>query len=1019
LDVREHFDALSQETKGLNGSHRMKGALAVFKPELVDQDGTAYPLIAPISDPHPVITVDSITVTPQADATATVAILGKVEDAVSDFDVGARPREVRFLDYTAPIVADGAPESDPIWKPHAWRGRFELRFNMQLRQDDIIGNVTVLNALGNEGSARIVINSKFRLEWPDQGLPAASYDDIRAPEATLQAQPKAGTPTSLGLSLDKVTYVTMTEGTAGSGILTGTLPSGTTWRWTVPELVVPISVEAGTLLPVPAKLSGNLAIQQPAVTPVSLPLDLTRLTGLNYATIVHVVGGDEEAGNTARVILESAHGTIGKSSESGLVKPLRLRRQMPMGMTVPTQESKFAGMSFHWQPDPSDPTVWLSDKAVLLTQLPGATDTQVVDATSPADLRVVSGDNTGAEMYMSLIMSDNPHDTITVGTGLTVKIRAKVAGWIPSEAAQALTNGTWKLKANADEGTSGAEIVLSDMEEDRSERKDGAAWFGFGRVERKTVYTFKATIPAAQTLGMYDVVWTDGSGKEHPPLKEQVRIIHPLVIMLCIDGMNGDLFQEALGGAKDGSGLDLVFGKAKSKIAGSPVNAPRTMPSDQFFSPSTTKTAINSLPTVTWCNWGTTFTGKEPGEHGVLGNSFFRREVNGSRPLYSGNAESAFDSRSDHQNAAVYGLSPLLYPGTQTLFQDFAAMDNAREVVSIHAWYPNAKKSGTDFTGIAAGEYGEANEEAASNLRCIRYLLPGWVGWSALRGEVIPSLQALHHNEEGAKEADQISGERALEVLTNAENLPSLLAIYFPGPDNLGHAKGRTGVSGDPNDGSKSLAVTKEFLMNEVTGTDAQLKLLHQRVEKLGVQNAVIWLAVSDHGLMGTNRDRHLHPRQVGPPGTVGVSAENPLTGGLFSLRDGANFVIDDSAVPNSPPSTGGQKYIRTKLEHRSEMEVFFRRVFDTRPNLPPDATTDTVWYDRPITAADGTVVPALTALWAPELPVNAIYSPDGGLAHIYVREQGGPNWHLASGIWPSWHQHQTISVVSGQGISG
>ncbi len=45
------------------------------------------------------------------------------------------------------------------------------------------------------------------------------------------------------------------------------------------------------------------------------------------------------------------------------------------------------------------------------------------------------------------------------------------------------------------------------------------------------------------------------------------------------------------------------------------------------------------------------------GQHGVLGNSFFRREVNGSRPLYSANAESAYDAGRDHQNVILPPLS--------------------------------------------------------------------------------------------------------------------------------------------------------------------------------------------------------------------------------------------------------------------------------------------------------------------------------------------------------------------------
>lgn len=154
----------------------------------------------------------------------------------------------------------------------------------------------------------------------------------------------------------------------------------------------------------------------------------------------------------------------------------------------------------------------------------------------------------------------------------------------------------------------------------------------------------------------------------------------------------------------------------------------------------------------------------------------------------------------------------------------------------------------------------------------------------------------------------------------------------------------------------------------------------------------MIWLAVSDHGLMGTNRDLHPHPRPTTPPPLTGAykDSDNPLSGGLFSLRDGERYLY------------GSGKLNGLKTQYRSEMEVFFRRVLEQNPDdFPQDQTTNTVWYDRPIPRGDGTFIPALEALWAPQLPVpvSAIYSPDGGLAHIYVRERtGDSNWNQVSG---------------------
>ena len=363
----------------------------------------------------------------------------------------------------------------------------------------------------------------------------------------------------------------------------------------------------------------------------------------------------------------------------------------------------------------------------MLTQLPGGGNEQIVHMTAPADSCVLGDQGEQAEFYIGCIVSDSPHDTITIGTGLTVKIRATFAGWLPTEADRSLTEGTWKLKPHASSGGSGGgggEITVSDATEDVSMRTDGRTLGIFGKVRRKTELTFKVSVPASQALGFYDLVWTDAAGIEHSPLPEQARIVHPMVVMLCMDGVNGELFQEALlDNRVAGTGLDLIFGTA-SNPGGSSSSPGNAMPNKQWFSPSPTATALNSLPSITWCNWGTIFTGKEPGQHGVLGNSFFRRDVDHSRPVFSANAESAYDAESDHRNAAVFGVSPLTYPGTDTLYQDFTGVEHDRSAVSVHTWYPNQKTSDTDFSGLDQTDYGKAITQE-SNLHCLRYLAQG------------------------------------------------------------------------------------------------------------------------------------------------------------------------------------------------------------------------------------------------------------------------------------------------------
>jgi len=326
--------------------------------------------------------------------------------------------------------------------------------------------------------------------------------------------------------------------------------------------------------------------------------------------------------------------------------------------------------------------------------------------------------------------------------------------------------------------------------------------------------------------------------------------------------------------------------------------------------------------------------------------------------------------------------------------------DSERKAVSIHAWCTNRKDNGADFSSTNEYAYGNSISREF-NLLCSRYVPAGGIYRKAVNSRFEQQLYiagmgdyaaALKHDLAGAQAGDRISGDMALKALTNADDLPSLLAVYFPGPDNLGHAVGRK--SGEANDPTRSLQITKGHLMSEA-GTDGQLRRIHRQVKKLGALNAVIWLAVSDHGVMGTNRDVRPHPRPIQSPG-VGwsISTTNPLTGGLFSLRDGVQYQTADIDDPSDESSS---VRITAATQYRSEMEVFFRRVFDRDANIADqDAPTNSVWYDRPITDTDGTVIPAVDALWRPGFTVNAIYSPDGVMAHIYVRE-AGTNWTQAS----------------------
>ena len=53
--------------------------------------------------------------------------------------------------------------------------------------------------------------------------------------------------------------------------------------------------------------------------------------------------------------------------------------------------------------------------------------------------------------------------------------------------------------------------------------------------------------------------------------------------------------------------------------------------------------ALSALPTITWANWPGVFGGGSPSEHGITGNSFFRRELANSIPTFSGGASGIYN----------------------------------------------------------------------------------------------------------------------------------------------------------------------------------------------------------------------------------------------------------------------------------------------------------------------------------------------------------------------------------------
>ena len=98
---------------------------------------------------------------------------------------------------------------------------------------------------------------------------------------------------------------------------------------------------------------------------------------------------------------------------------------------------------------------------------------------------------------------------------------------------------------------------------------------------------------------------------------------------------------------------------------------------DATFSKGVFTPAVCALPSITWCNWASVLTGEDPKDHGVYGNSFFRRDLPAERPIFSGNDKSSLKEHVIYGGplrGLSEGLSWLLHNGDNKAGQDYSQL---------------------------------------------------------------------------------------------------------------------------------------------------------------------------------------------------------------------------------------------------------------------------------------------------------------------------------------------------------
>jgi len=269
--------------------------------------------------------------------------------------------------------------------------------------------------------------------------------------------------------------------------------------------------------------------------------------------------------------------------------------------------------------------------------------------------------------------------------------------------------------------------------------------------------------------------------------------------------------------------------------------------------------AINTLPTVTFSSWSTIFTGKPPKETGVLGNAFFARDGESHhyqafacRPIYCLWDAARATSGSRFERGGI--LNGFLYDGAPTLFKQLEVAYKGNGEIRTASAYALVNK-GADhvriFPSITSALVGRLEYPAEAPIR-----LPTPFR-QVLQAKNIYTLALVYdHGAAFAKAYDKMANDDACALWGSIDQLiPDLTAVYYCGPDAMGHKYGVRYVG--------------EHLVNWVA-SEEQLGKLYKTIMEKGyisddrysnpayrsLWSSVVFVVVADHGQVTKRQDR-------------------------------------------------------------------------------------------------------------------------------------------------------------------
>lgn len=278
--------------------------------------------------------------------------------------------------------------------------------------------------------------------------------------------------------------------------------------------------------------------------------------------------------------------------------------------------------------------------------------------------------------------------------------------------------------------------------------------------------------------------------------------------------------------------------------------------------------ALAALPTITWANWPGVFGGGAPRDHGVLGNSFFRRDKwpDSDAYVYTG-GKSLFEKIYQQVGVALFGrMDSLAKDDAGSIYDEIALAlnkggDDPLKVFSIRPFYTKHNVSGplvdmeaTHFPPDprAKGHSWEAAEILDDESDSVWTSILGLLEYPIPPGSAIRPFINDENLSRGA------GPEAALTWASTDKSQIDVMSVYMPGPDNVGHTYGtlidaELNSAADWEDPSPSLQFDVNSPVNGIAVqaenvTARGLSKLWYKIQEDGYENAVIFALVADHG---------------------------------------------------------------------------------------------------------------------------------------------------------------------------